>query len=131
MVGRAPLFSGLKGKQLKTIVSAGQELSYEPGRIIVKEGEMGAGFYLILDGSVEVRKGNKVLSKLTAGQFFGEMALLDRNPRSADVVVTSPTRCYGLTPWAFTAILRSNPQIALNLLKELIVRLRKSNEFTE
>ncbi len=131
MIRGASLFSGLKEKQLKTIVDAGKELSYEAGRVIVKEGEMGVGFYLILDGSVEVRRGTRVLSKLGTGQFFGEMALLDRQPRSADVVATSPTKCYVLTAWAFAALVRSQPEMALNMLRELTARLRKIDELTE
>ena len=131
MIRGVLLFSGLKDKQVKSIANAGKELSYQVGQVIVREGEMGVGFFLILDGKVEVRKGTRVLSKLGTGQFFGEMALLDRQPRSADVVATAPTNCYGLTAWAFEALVRSQPEIALNMLKELTARLRKSDEITE
>ena len=77
------------------------------------------------------RSGTKILSKLGSGQFFGEMALLDRQPRTADVVAIVPTKCFGLTAWAFAAIVRSNPEIALNMLKEITARLRKLDELTE
>ncbi len=131
MLGAVSLFSGLKEKQLKTIVNAGKELSYDAGRVIVKEGDMGVGFYLILDGKVEVRRGTKILSKLGAGQFFGEMALVDKQRRSADVVAMAPTKCYGLTAWGFAGLVRSQPEIALNMLRELIARLRQTDQLTE
>jgi CRP/FNR family transcriptional regulator, cyclic AMP receptor protein len=131
MVGKVSLFSGLKEKQLKAIANAGKELSYADGRLIVKEGDMGVGFYLILDGKVEVRKGSKVLSKLGARQFFGEMSLVDKQPRSADVVATAPTKCYVLTAWAFSALVKSHPEIALNMMQELVARLRKTDQVSE
>src|SRR5437867_2830665 len=131
MIGKVSIFSGLKDKQLRAIANAGKELAYTPDRVIVKEGEMGVGFYLILDGKVEVRRGSRVLSKLGTGQFFGEMALVDKQPRSADVIATAPTRCYVLTAWAFSALIKSHPEIAINMMQELVVRLRKTDQFTE
>jgi len=85
---------------------------------------MGVGFYLILDGKAEVRKKGKVLASLGKGQFFGEMSLIDEQPRSADVVAVSPTRCWALSSWAFNSIMKTNPEIALMMLKEMAKRLR-------
>jgi CRP/FNR family cyclic AMP-dependent transcriptional regulator len=85
---------------------------------------MGVGFYLILDGRAEVRKGSRVLATLGRGQFFGEMSLIDEQPRSADVVAVSPTKCWALSSWAFDSIVKSNPEIALLMLKEMVKRLR-------
>src|SRR5512136_2797564 len=84
-------FSGLNQKQLKVMAGSGKELFYESGETIVEEGTMGVGFYLILDGKVEVREGSKTLAVLSKGQFFGEMSLIDEQPRSADVVAVQPT----------------------------------------
>jgi CRP/FNR family transcriptional regulator, cyclic AMP receptor protein len=126
MLRSVSLFSGLEDKQLKSIQSSGKELDFEAGRLIVKEGDSGLGFYLILDGSVEVRHGGKVLAKLGKGEFFGEMTLLDNMPRSADVVAVSKTKCFGLTPWAFAGTLKTDPSIALKMMKELVGRLRTS-----
>ncbi len=124
LLGAVPFFSGLDDKKRKQIASQGKELSYKAGDRIVDEGSMGIGFYLILDGKAEVRKGGKVLATLGKGQFFGEMSLIDEQPRSADVVAASPTTCWALTAWAFTAIMKTNPEIALSMLKELVKRLR-------
>ncbi len=123
-LGKVPFFSGLSKKLLKTIVNSGREVSFKEGSTIVRQGGMGVGFFLILDGQVEVKKGGKVLAELSPGQFFGEMSLIDDQPRSADVVATAPTRCFGLTSWSFSGILKSNPEMAMPILQEVVKRLR-------
>jgi len=124
MIASVPFFSGLDEKKRKNVASLGKELSYKPGDKMVDEGTTGVGFYLILDGKAEVRKGTKVLATLGKGQFFGEMSLIDEQPRSADVVAVAPTKCWALTSWAFAGLVKTNPDIALLMLKELVKRLR-------
>jgi CRP/FNR family transcriptional regulator, cyclic AMP receptor protein len=128
MIGKVSLFSGLSQKQLKSIGKSGAERKFEPGHVIVKEGETGVGFYLILDGKVEVRKKKKVLSTLSTNDFFGEMGLIDDQPRSADVVALSPTTTFCLSVWSFSGIVVGNPQIAIKMMKVLVARLRTSNK---
>ena len=127
MLRSVPLFSGLNDKQIKTIVGTGKQLQFAENTRIVKEGDAGVGFYLVLDGCAEVRHKGKVLSKLGRGDFFGEMSLLDKQPRSADVVSTSQVDCFGLTSWAFAGLLQTQPDIAVNMMKEFARRLRASN----
>jgi len=124
MLGTVPFFSGLDGKKRKSLVSEGKEMAYKAGESIVREGAMGVGFYLILDGRAEVRKGGRLLATLEKGQFFGEMSLIDELPRSADVVAVSPTRCWALTSWAFAGLVKTNPDVALHMLKEMVKRVR-------
>jgi CRP/FNR family transcriptional regulator, cyclic AMP receptor protein len=123
-----PLFSGLKDKQLRAILASGKQLSYSEGREIVGEGEAGVGFYLILEGGVEVKRKGRSVAKLGRGNFFGEMSLLDSNPRSSDVVATAPTTCLVLSTWDFQGLLESHNEIAMNLLKTLVHRLRESSK---
>ena len=122
-----PIFSGLKDKQLKSILASGKEQAYPKDRAIVSEGEVGVAFYLILDGEVEVRRKGKVLAKLGGGSFFGEMSLLDSSRRSSDVVAVAPTNCLVLSSWSFQSCVESNIDIAMNLLKTLSQRLRETN----
>jgi len=124
MLGTVPFFSGLDEKKRKSMVSEGKEMNYKAGDFIVREGAMGVGFYLILDGKAEVRKGDRILAALGKGQFFGEMSLIDELPRSADVVAVSPTKCWALTSWAFAGLVKTNPEIALQMLKEMVKRVR-------
>jgi CRP/FNR family transcriptional regulator len=128
MLQSVPLFSGLKEKQIKSILGSGKQLHFGAGNLIVKEGDSGVGLFLIIDGSVEVRRKDKLLSKLGKGDFFGEMSLLDKQPRSADVMATTPVTCFGLTSWAFSGVLTAHPDIAVNLMKELASRLRRTNK---
>jgi CRP/FNR family transcriptional regulator, cyclic AMP receptor protein len=124
LLASVPFFAGLDAKKRATLAGQGKELSYKAGDSIVDEGTMGVGFYLIVDGKAEVRKGAKVLATLGKGQFFGEMSLIDEQPRSADVVAIAPTRCWALTSWAFSAIVKTHPEVALIMLKEMVKRLR-------
>ena len=120
-----PLFAGLDNRELETIAESGREVSFEAGKKILQQGERGLAFLLILDGSVEVNKDGRRLAKLGKGQFFGEMTVIDDQPRSADVVATEPTTCFGLTAWSFNAVIGSNPSIAKQIMKELVRRLRQ------
>ena len=124
LLATVPIFGALDDKKRKSMASSGKEFSYKDGDTIVDEGAMGVGFYMILDGSTEVRKGGKVLAELGKGQFFGEMSLIDGSPRSADVVAVAPTKCWTLSSWAFEALVKSYPEIALTMLKEMAKRLR-------
>ena len=87
---------------------------------------LGVRLYLILDGTTEARKGGKALAKRGKGQFFGEMSLIDGAPRSADVFAMAPTTCWVLSSWAFEGLVKSNPEIALVMLKEMAKRLRSA-----
>lgn len=124
VIGAVPFFANLDEKKRKSVVAQGKILAYKAGDKIVEEGTMGVGFYLLLDGRAEVRKGGKVLAALTKGQFFGEMSLIDEQPRTADVVAVTPTNCWALTSWAFVSMAKANPEIALSMLKEVVKRLR-------
>jgi len=124
MLQKAPLWSGLTEKELKVIARSFKELKYESGDVIVRKGEAGIGFYLIAEGTAEVRSDGQVLSKLGPGQFFGEMSLLDGQPRSADVVALEPSRCLALSSWSFMSIMSAHPKMALTLLQESARRSR-------
>jgi len=128
MLEKNPLWAGLDKKDLEAIVKASDEKKFETGDIILGKGEGGVGFYLIMDGAVDVKSDSKVLAKLGPGQFFGEMAVLDNQPRSADVVAAGPSRCFIISEWSFKALISQNPRIALKMLQELVRRLRDANK---
>ncbi len=126
-LSRVPLFANLKPKHLRSISDAGRRSSYEPGEKIVRKGEEGNSLYLILDGEVEVRSGTRVLASLGKRNFFGEIALLDNRPRSADIVAVAPTTCLMITARSFERIIHDDPGIIQEIVAELIRRLRKAN----
>ena len=123
-----PLFSNFSDKQLKSVIKTAKEKEYKAEETIVREGEMSkVGFYLILDGQVEVKRDGKSLSKLGSGQFFGEMAVLDEKPRSADVIATTHTKCLLVTNWDFKALIKTYPDMAMKVIAELATRLRQTS----
>ncbi|MCI4340415.1 MAG: cyclic nucleotide-binding domain-containing protein, partial [Thermoplasmata archaeon] len=75
LLGAVPLFSNLSKGQLRGLAESAQEKSFAAGATIVKQGEKGIGFYLILEGHAQVERSGKPVATLNGGQFFGEMAL--------------------------------------------------------
>jgi len=125
LLAKVPLFSGLEEKDLIEIVAVGSEVSFAAGKTILKQGEPGLSFLLVLEGKVEVRRGGKTVASMGPGGFFGEMTVFDDKPRSADVVAVEPTRCFGITNWSFIPMLRSNPSVSIGIINELVRRLRQ------
>lgn len=126
MLASVPLFSSLGKSQIRTMATTAKERSYREGETIVKQGEKGIGFYLILAGQATVERSGQAVAHLSAGQFFGEMALLDQQPRSADVRAAGPVRCLVLSPWEFWAAVGNEPEVLRTLLKETVRRIRSA-----
>jgi CRP-like cAMP-binding protein len=124
-LGKVPLFSGLSNRELDAIVRAGKEVEHREGHVIAREGDRGIGFFLVLDGEARVSRGGKGLAKLKSGDFFGEISLLDRGPRTATVTASSRIRLLGVTAWVFRGLLMEYPSIAMKLLEVVAARLRQ------
>ncbi|MGE5595440.1 MAG: cyclic nucleotide-binding domain-containing protein, partial [Hyphomicrobiales bacterium] len=92
-LARVPLFRDLNKRQLERIEKFARPRSFEAGDTIFSEGEEGVGFFLITRGKVEATRGGTTLATLGAGDFFGEMALIDGFRRSATVKAAEPTEC--------------------------------------
>lgn len=128
MLQRVSLFSGLSRQDVERIANKFVERSFRAGEPMVREGDEGVGFYLIVEGSAEVRRSGKSLSKLGQGNFFGEMTLIDEQPRSADVIAVAQTRCLVLNTFNFSSLIHVYPSIAMKMLRELARRLRTTNQ---
>ncbi len=128
LLANVPLFRNLPRKTLQRLERIAVARNYEAGQDIVKEGDQGAGFFLITKGKVEVLKGGSRLNTLGAGEFFGEMALLDSHPRVATVRALENTECLAMSRWDFVAELRANPDIAIEMLEAVSARLRQLEE---
>ncbi len=127
MLGKAPIFSALSERQLRSLAKTAKVVAYPANTKIVKQGEPGIGLYLLLDGEAEVRRGDRTLAKLGAGQFFGEMTLLDEQPRSADVVAVRPSECAVLSRWEFWGFAKGEPEVLQGVLREMARRLRETD----
>ncbi|HXY46360.1 MAG TPA: cyclic nucleotide-binding domain-containing protein [Thermoplasmata archaeon] len=122
-----PLFASLEKKYLKTLAATAADQRYKAGDVLIAEGQKGIGFYLIAEGQVNVEKGGRTVATLGPGQFFGEMALLDEEPRTATVKAVSPTRCLVLSSWEFWGTAAAgDPTVLKALLRETVRRLRQA-----
>jgi CRP-like cAMP-binding protein len=125
-LAKVPLFAGCSKKELQTIARAARQLDHEDGAVLAAEGEPGAGLFVIDQGEADVTIGGKLVNRLQAGDFFGEMALLDGGPRTATVTATTDITMFGLTEWVFKGLLTEHPSIALHALEAMAARLRKA-----
>jgi CRP-like cAMP-binding protein len=121
---RVPLFRGCSDESLNRLAERMGEIEFEAGQHIVTKGQVGNGLYILMSGKARIQKGDDVIAVLEPTDFFGELAVLDQQPRSATVIAIEPVTCLGLASWDLIAELERDPQLALNLLKELARRIR-------
>lgn len=126
--GTVPLFKGLGTEELAAIAKLCKRMEFREGEKIVKEGDAGLGFYVIVKGGASVKRKNRAVAKLGRGDFFGEMSLLDSKPRSADIFASEPTTCLVLLRWNFWSLVSKNAKVVRGLLEEMARRLRATNE---
>jgi cAMP-dependent protein kinase regulator len=123
-LARVPLFSACSKAELRAISKLGTEVDAPDGAVLTEQGAPGSEFCLLLDGSVRCLAGGKQLAVLGAGDFFGEMALLDRGPRRATVIADGPVRLLVLDAREFNRLLDTSPSITRKLLLAFAARTR-------
>jgi CRP/FNR family transcriptional regulator, cyclic AMP receptor protein len=123
---RVPLFSGLDDKELKSIAGSLKERRFDAGSKVTEEGSSGIGFFVIEDGSATVTIDGKEIRKLGAGDYFGEIALMTKGPRTATIVADTDLLCHGLTAWDFRALVAENTSMSWKLLETVAERLAAS-----
>ncbi len=126
-LGNVPLFAGLSKRDLQRVGKVSEEVSVDADRTIVDQGRTGHEFFLILDGTASVRRNGRKTATLGKGQFFGELALLDRGPRSASVVADTPMTLLVLGQREFTGVLDEVPAMAHKMLASMAGRLREAD----
>ena len=126
-LAKVPLFSACSKKELQTIARASDDVEVPKGKVLVEEGKPGHEFFLIIDGSAAVKRGKKTVAKLGPGQYFGELALLDRGPRSASVEATSDLDVLVLGQREFAGVIDEVPSLAHKLLTSMAQRLREAD----
>jgi len=128
LMGACPLFTGLDGVELERLAQAAVEVDFPAERVIARQGEIGTGFFVIVEGSVRVVRDGKTIAGLGPGDFFGELSVIDGAPRNAQVVAETPVRLLALATWDFERLLRETPGIALTVLRVVVARLRQAAE---
>lgn len=121
---RVPLFRDLPARSLERIAASAAPVSYRTGEVVFRQGDPGVSFFVVLGGRVSVALGGKDVAQLPAGGFFGEMSLLDDCPRSATVTAAQDTHCLEVKRTDFMRELRSQPDVALQIMATLSKRIR-------
>jgi CRP-like cAMP-binding protein len=122
-----PLFANVPTRHVRKIAGLTREVRYQPGSSIVRRGERGDGFFVVLEGEASVvRPGGLPSIAIGPGDYFGEMALIDGAERSATVVAESEVLCLRLSTAPFVKMLRNEPEIAIVMLKLLAGRVRET-----
>ena len=125
LLKQVPLFQGLERGELETLSRSFKERTFGSGHTVTAEGSGGVGFFVIEDGSATVSIGGDERRKLGAGDYFGELALIDDSPRSATIVADSDLKCWGLTSWEFRPLVEQNASIAWSMLQTMAKRMRE------
>jgi CRP/FNR family transcriptional regulator, cyclic AMP receptor protein len=128
LLASCPLFHGVEPEHLAAVGDKATEVEFPAGRVIARQGEIGTGFFIVVDGRAKVIRDGEVLAVLGPGEFFGELSVLDRLPRVAQVVADESTRCLALASWDFEHVLLEHPALALAILRGLAGRLRSVTE---
>ena len=128
LLAAAPLFAAVDAGGLQRIADRAVEVVFRGGHIIARQGEVGTGFFLIVDGGARVVRDGQTIATLGPGDFFGELSVLDGRPRVAQVIADSETTCLALATWDLEAVIGEQPAVGLALLRGLAERLRTLTE---
>lgn len=120
-----PLLAGLNTRIRHRLAETGKRRTYAADEEIVREGSTGTALYIVLSGTARVVRGGEAIGEVKAGDFFGELALIEEHPRSASVVAAVETECLLFPAWEFTALLEEHPEIAVPIMRALIGRLHR------
>lgn len=124
LLASVPLFSACSKKELAGLARAAEERSVPAGTVVVREGAAGDAFYVLVSGQARIERSGRAVATIGPGDFFGDLALLDRAPRNATVTTTADTVLVVLGQRTFLAMVDESPAFARKLLLGLARRLR-------
>jgi CRP/FNR family transcriptional regulator, cyclic AMP receptor protein len=130
LLAACPLFRGIDQTGLAGLAEVATPVDFPSGHVIARQGEIGTGFFVVVSGMVRVVRDGDVVARLGAGEFFGELSVLDRMPRNASVVADAPTTCLALASWDFDKVLLQQPALTLTILRGVAARLRDATDST-
>lgn len=123
LLERVPLFSRLSRPELERISTIADEIDFREGKELAREGAAGREFFVIVEGTAEVTRGSRKLRTLSDGDFFGEISLITKLPRTATVTTVSSSRLLVITDRSFRRMLDESPAIQRKVLEALGERL--------
>lgn len=122
-----PMFEGLSKKELIAVGKAAEQLDYREGEILGRQDSVGKEAFIVVDGSVTVRRNGRKVATLGPGDVAGEMALLDDEPRSADLVAAEDSVILSISRREFGGLLESNAKLMAKVMRALAQRLREAD----
>jgi CRP-like cAMP-binding protein len=123
LIRKVPLFSKLSKKELEDVAHIADELDLPAGKMMAEEGDRGREFFVLLEGQADVTKGDRTINTMREGDFFGEIALVTKMPRTASVTATSDVRVLVITERDFAALLKRSPDVGRGVAEALAERL--------
>ncbi len=121
-----PILAALSPKARAGVLRSARERTFAPGELVVRQGEPALHIYLIASGTASVeREGESWSGRLRAGDFFGELGIIEDHGRTATVVAVDELTCLMLPAWEFRALLKEHPEVALPMLYAVIGRLHR------
>jgi len=128
LLSAARLFEGVDTDGMDRIAAVAVEVEFPADHVIARQGDIGTGFFVIVSGAARVVRDGAVIARLGPGDFFGELSVLDGQPRLAQVLADGPTVCLALATWDFEAVLLEEPRVTLAILRGVARRLRDLTE---
>ncbi|HEX6680668.1 MAG TPA: cyclic nucleotide-binding domain-containing protein [Gaiellaceae bacterium] len=123
LIRKVPLFSRLSKTELRDLAMLADEIDLRDGKEMTRQGAAGREFFVLLEGTADVRKNGRKINTLGPGDFFGEIALVSREPRTATVTATSPVRTLVITDRSFRRLLDESPQVKTKVMEAMATRL--------
>ena len=123
LIRKVPLFSRLSKSELRELAMLADEIDLRDGKELTRQGAAGREFFVLLEGTADVRKNGRKINSLGPGDFFGEIALVSREPRTATVTTSSPVRTLVITDRSFRRLLDESPQVKTKVMEAMAKRL--------
>jgi len=124
LLKRTPLLAGLGRKDIEEVGRLVDEVDLRPGYVLMREGDVGREFFVIIEGQVRIDKGGATIRTMGPGEFIGSIALVTEGPRTATATTETPCRLLVLSHGAFHQLMDQYPSIRLSVLEALATQLR-------
>ena len=126
LIAAVPLFAGCSKKELGQVALAADEIDVREGKVLTTEGDPGREFFVLVEGAADVRRKGRKVNELGPGDFLGEIALIDRGPRTATAIAAEPCRLLVLDIGGFRTLISKYPTVQGKIMRALAVRLREA-----
>lgn len=126
LIASVPLFTGFNRREIEAVGRLMDEVEVKGGRVLMREGAAGREFFIVVSGTVRVERNGRKINELGPGDFMGEIALIDRGPRTATVIAAEPCRLLVLDIGGFRTLVSKYPSVQGKIMKALAERLREA-----